>query len=285
MNAPARGFVCLFTACLTLSAQPPQGGRGPSPDVAEGIRLDYEGKGKEAKAAFQKAIAAAAGPAEKLQALLGMAMSYGFDGDCRSMTKYQQMAIDHLNAQQGGQPGSTFAQQGELANEAARVCIDVGDLDTAEQWYRKGRDLALKEPNMSPARKALVEFRMENALGRLAARRGNKALAMKHVGSAGKALDQLKAADAAMHQQQQAFLPYLTGYVALYTGDLKTALADLQKANPEDPFVQCLIGMTHEKMGQKEQAMEWYRKASTVRNRSASAAFARRFTRQKLGGA
>ena len=122
-------------------------------------------------------------------------------------------------------------------------------------------------------------------MARLAARRGNKSLAANHVAGAQRALDQLKAADDAMYQGQQSALPYLTGYVAFYAGDLKTALADLQKANTQDFFIQCLIGMTYEKMGQKEEAMEWYKKASVVNNRTASAAFAKQFTRKKLGAA
>ena len=36
--------------------------------------------------------------------------------------------------------------------------------------------------------------------------------------------------------------PYLKGYVAFYAGDYKTALAELSKANPNDPFIQCMIG-------------------------------------------
>lgn len=281
MIAGIRTPLYLFTA-LTLFAQTPQ---APPPDIAEGNRLDLEGKSKEAKAAFQKAIDKASTPAAKLQALRGMAMSYAFEGDCKNTAKYQQMAIDHLDAQQKDKPGSTFGQQGELANEAARVCIDLGDLNAAEQWYKKGRELSLKEANISAARKLLSEFRIEHAMARLAARRGNKALAAKHIAGAQKALDQLKAADDAMYQQQQTSLPYLTGYVAFYTGDPKTALADLQKANTQDSFIQCLIGMTYEKMGQKEQATEWYKKASVVNNRTASAAFAKQFTRKKLGGA
>ena len=63
------------------------------------------------------------------------------------------------------------------------------------------------------------------------------------------------------------------------------SLADLQKANTNDAFIQCLIGMTYEKMGQKDKATEWYTKASAVRGHNPPAAFAKPFTRKKLGGA
>jgi hypothetical protein len=36
-----------------------------------------------------------------------------------------------------------FFQQGEIADEAARVCIDSGDLDAAQKWYKIGHDTGL----------------------------------------------------------------------------------------------------------------------------------------------
>ena len=51
-----------------------------------------------------------------------------------------------------------------------------------------------------------------------------------------------------------------------------------------DPFIQCLIGMTYEKLGDKEKAMDWYRKASDVGAHNPPAAFAKPFTRKKLRG-
>ena len=89
----------------------------------------------------------------------------------------------------------------------ARVCIDAGDLDAAEAWYKKGHDLGLKEPNISPGRKDLWEFRTEHALARLAARRGNKAEAQKHVAAAKAVLDHLKTADAGALSAAAGLLP------------------------------------------------------------------------------
>ena len=45
-----------------------------------------------------------------------------------------------------------FFQQGEIADEAARVCLDSGDLDAAQTWYRIGHDTGLKESDIKPAR-------------------------------------------------------------------------------------------------------------------------------------
>jgi tetratricopeptide (TPR) repeat protein len=276
-----RSVFCFMAAAGVLAAQ---GGRGGSPEVRGGTQLDLEGKTAEAKALFQKAIDSAANPAAKANAQRAMAMSYAFDGDCRNTGKYEQMVIEYWMTQEKDQPANAFYQEGEMANEAARVCIDAGDLDAAETWYRKGHDLGLKEPNISAGRKDLWEFRTEHALARLAARRGNKAEAQKHVAAAKAVLDHLKTADAGLYQQQQVFFPYLTGYVALYTGDYQTALADFQKANVNDAFIQCLIGITYEKLGDQAKAMDWYRKASDVGAHNPPAAFAKPFTRKKLGG-
>src|SRR5205085_1169609 len=84
----------------------------------------------------------------------------------------------------------------------------------------------------------------------------------KHVAAARKILD----GDAAMAQQQERFFPYLTGYVALYTGDFPAAEADTKKAlaapgNQNDPFYHCLLGMALERQGKKDQAIEMYKKA------------------------
>ncbi len=276
----------ILAACAAAAAQPPQGGRGGGPpEIRGGTQLDLDGKTADAKALFQKAIDSAASPAAKANAQRAMAMSYAFDGDCKNTGKYEQMVIDYWMTQEKDQPGNAFYQEGEMANEAARVCIDAGDLDAAAAWYKKGHDLGVKEPNISPGRKDLWEFRTEHAMARLAARRGDKAETQKHVAAAKAVLDHLQTADSGLYQQQRVFLPYLTGYVALYTGDYKTALDDLQKANTNDAFIQCLIGMTYEKMGEKDKAMEWYRKASEVGGHNPPAAFAKPFARKKLGGA
>jgi Flp pilus assembly protein TadD len=91
-----------------------------------------------------------------------------------------------------------------------------------------------------------------------------------------------------MAAQQERFFPYLVGYVALYTNDLKTAETELTKAtsatgNATDPFMQCLLAMTYEKLGRQAEAKATYEKAyglATAHN--PPAAFARPFARKKI---
>jgi tetratricopeptide (TPR) repeat protein len=253
---------------LVLSAQS---------SLGPGNALDVEGKGAEARAFFRKAIDSAASPAAKAQAERAMAMSWAFESNCAKTVEYEQKVIDYWATQEAAQPGNAFYQQGEMANEGARVCIDSGDLDAAAKWYQKGRDLGLREPGISEDRKALWDYRLEHAEARIAARRGNKAEAEKHVAAAEAALERMTTSRA----QQEGFLPYLTGYVALYLGDYNMALADLLKAQ-KDPFTQCLLGETYEKLGQHDKAMEQYRLAAAANGHNPPAAYGIPFAKKKL---
>ncbi|HVO97658.1 MAG TPA: hypothetical protein VMT15_06300 [Bryobacteraceae bacterium] len=243
-----------------------------------GVQLDLDGKGAAAREFFQKAIDSAATPQAKANAQRNMAMSWAFEGNCQKTAEYEQMVMDYWVTREAEEPGNAFYQEGEMADEAARVCIDAGDLDAAAAWYKKGHDLGLKEPNISADRAALWEYRWQHAEARIAARRGKKADARKYIAEARASLDKMTDLKA----QQESFYPYLTGYVAFYLGDYKSALADLQKAQQNDPFIQCLLGQTYEKLGDKDQAMEAYKRAASARAHNPPAAYAVPFSKKKL---
>jgi tetratricopeptide (TPR) repeat protein len=237
---------------------------------AAGVTLDLMGRSPEARKYFSKAIELSTTPQAKAAAERAMAMSYAFEGNCKETINHELVPFDYYTHEKD------FYQQGEMADEAARVCIDAGDLDAAAKWYKIGHERGIQEPGIKPDRKDLWEFRWENAQARIAARRGNQAEAQRHVAAAKAALDR------GTNSAQMIFFPYLTGYVAFYAGDYKTALADLQKANQNDPFIQCMIGQTYEKLGQKESAMEAYRKAAATTAHNPPAAYARPFATKKL---
>jgi tetratricopeptide (TPR) repeat protein len=270
-------------ASVVVAQGPPQGMGGPqNPLIREGVQVDLQGKGVEARQVFQKAIDAAESPQAKANAERAIAMSWAFEGNCKKTVEYENKVIAYWKTQEKGDPGHAFYQQGEMADEAARVCIDSGDLDTALELYRQGRTLGQSEPNISPARKDLWEFRWQSARGRIAARKGEKDEAQRAIAEAKKILDRMKEEDSELYEQQRAFQPYLEGYVAYYSGDYKTALADLQQANQRDPFIQCLLGMTYEKLGQKDKAKEAYEKAAQTNAHNPPAAFAKPFASKKL---
>jgi hypothetical protein len=247
--------------------------------------LDTLGATREARVVFQRRIDEAPDAAAKAAAQRAMAMSFAFDGDSANTVKYEELVIAYWVTREQAEPQNAFYQQGEMANEAARVCIDAGDLAAAERWYRKGTELGLKEPEPRTHPKSLWDYRLAHALGRIAARRGDKAEAQRQIAAARAALD----SDAEMARQQERFFPYLVGYVALYTNDLRTAEAELTKAvglqgNQNDPFMHCLLAMTHEKSGQAAKAKELYEKAyGLATGHNPPAAFVRPFARKKLG--
>jgi tetratricopeptide (TPR) repeat protein len=214
-----------------------------------------------------------------------MAMSYAFDGDCANTAKYEEMVIAYWVTREQAEPQNAFYQQGEMANEAARICIDVSALDVAEKLYRRGTELGLKEPEPKTHPKSLWDYRLAHALARLAARRGNAAEAQKQVAQARRILD----SDTAMARAQERFYPYLTGYVALYTNDLKGAESELTKAlaiqgNQNDPFMTLLLAMTYEKLGDSAKAKALYEKSySLATGHNPPSAYARPYTRKKLG--
>jgi tetratricopeptide (TPR) repeat protein len=235
-----------------------------------GVLLDLMGQYAEARKLFAKAIEAAPTPANKGQALRSMAMSYAFESNCKEAAKYESQLYETYFA------AKDFFNAGEIANELARVCIESGDFDTAQKWYQTGHDVGLREPGIKPDRADLWEFRLEHAQARLAARRGKKEDAQKHIAAAKSILDK------GTNPDQARFFPYLTGYVAFYAADYKTALADLQKADQRDPFILCLIAQTYEKMGDQPQALEYYRKILASNGHNPPAAYARPFAKKKL---
>lgn len=250
-----------------------------SPDSTEalnaaGVVLDLMGQGVEARKHFARAISVAPTAQAKANAQRQMAMSYAFDNNCQGAARFGQLVFDYHVAQKN------FFQQGETANEIARVCLETGDFNVAEKWYQKGYEVGLREPDIKPERVALWKFRQEHAQARLAARRNLKDQAQKHVAAAKAILD----ANPEMAKAQAVFFPYLEGYVALYGGEHEKALTALQQANTSDPFIQSLIAMTYEKMGQKEKAIEFYRKAGQTTGHNPPAAYARPLARKKLKG-
>jgi tetratricopeptide (TPR) repeat protein len=261
-------FKILMVVPVLLLAQ---GGRPQQPEaMRKAIELDLAGDYAGARAVLAKEVASMD---------RATAMSYAFERNCAKTVEYEEKVIAYWVTREKEEPKNAFYQQGEMANEAARVCIDAGDLKTAEKWYAKGTELGLREPGISADRRALWEYRLEHARARLAARRGNKSLAEKHIGLARVALDKMTE----LKKAQELFFPYLTGYVKLYLGDAAGALVDLEKANQNDAFIQCLKAEALEKLGRKDEAMEIYKKVAGTRGHNPPAAYAVPLAKKKIG--
>lgn len=277
----------LFLAApLSAAAQGAQPARAPNPradSLRAAQRLDAEGNHAAARDLFERLIANAPTPADRAVAQRRLAMSYGYDGNCAKVIELEQQVIAYWVTRREAEPQNAFYQEGEMANEAARVCIDHGFLAEAETWYRRGTEYGNREPAPRTHPQSLWDFRLAHALARVAARRGNTAEAQRHVADARRILD----SDSVMSKGQEQYFPYLVGYVALFTGDLKTAeekFTATSAAMRNDPFQLVLLGMTYEKMGDATKANALFEQAYTMSTGSNPPnIYSRAFTKKKLG--
>jgi Flp pilus assembly protein TadD len=278
-------FGCFVAFPADLGAQ--GRGRGASTPRSDSTRqaqrFDGEFRHQEARAIFQALIDNAPTPADRAAAQRRLALSYAYDGNCAKSIELEEQVIAYWVTRREAEPQNAHYQEGEMANEAARICIDAGFLDEAERMYRRGSDLGNREPEPRTHPKSLWDFRLSHALARIAARRGNADEAKRHVAEARRILD----SDPKMAEDQEQYYPYLVGYVALYTNDLATAERELTKAMaglPNDPFQVVLLGMTLEKKGDQGRAREMYQKAFDMATGSNPPnVHSRAFTRKKLG--
>jgi tetratricopeptide (TPR) repeat protein len=239
--------------------------------LAEGVALDLKGEYSDAHEHLAKAIEYAPDDS-KQQALRAMAVSYTFQGDAFKASE-PEMQVFNTRMSKGDTVGAA-----EICNELARIYLELGDSDHASKWYKMGHETVIRKPDLSDADKNLWQFRWESAQARIAARRGSAEEAKQHVAAAKTALDKAKNPD------QERFYPYLTGYVAFYAGDYKSAIADLQKADQHDALNLLLLGEAYEKSGDAAQAKVYYQKVLAVNAHNPTNAFARPIAKKKLEG-
>ncbi len=239
--------------------------------LESGVALDLKGDYAAARTHLKKAIDVA--PADqKNRALRVMAFSYAFESNAAEAEKYEKQAFDALVAK------PDFAAAAGVANELARIKLESGDIDGAAKWYKTGYDTAMRQTDMKDADKNLWAFRWAHAQARIAARRGQRDEAQKQVAAAKTALDK------ANNPDQAQFFPYLTGYVAFYGGDYRTAITELGKASQDDPFILMLIAQSYEKSGDATRAKDYYGKVMANNGHGPTNAFARPVARKKLAG-
>jgi tetratricopeptide (TPR) repeat protein len=257
--------------------------------MREATQLDIAGKHSESRVIFQELIDGAQNPRDKAAAQRAMGRSAGFTGDCAMSMRYEEMVIAYHVTREATEPQDAFYQQGEMANEAARICADAGKLDDAERMYRRGSDLGNKEPEPRTHPRSLWDFRLAHALSRIAAQRGERADANRHMADARRALDGIAKADTGLARSQERFYQYLPAYIALFTNDNKAALTEWERAaaipgNDRDPQQLYFLGLAYEKNGQAAKAKEQFQKAyDAAAAHNPPAAFTRPAARKKLG--
>jgi tetratricopeptide (TPR) repeat protein len=232
--------------------------------------LIVEGKYAEGRQRLQKAIDAA--PETDLNAALStMAISYAFEGNAAEAAKYYQRVITRQ------MEAKAFSPAANTANALARTYLEAGDPANAEQWYRMGYETARKVENRSPEDTDLWEMRWHHAQGRIAARRKEFDVARKHVDEVRSIVSKGK-----LDKDQAANLPHLAGYVSFHQGNLDDAIAELSKADQNDPFILSLLAQSYEQKKDMPRARELYEKILASPGYSLQLAFARPLAQRKL---
>ena len=130
--------------------------------------LDLAGDYDEARQHFTKAIELAP-ESSRDQALRMMGVAWTFVGNVDEASRYFRQVFDRRVAENN--PSSAA----EVANELGRVYLESGDLDRAEEWYRRGHDMAARAPDRPTWQIDLADMRWAHAQARIAARRGRAA--------------------------------------------------------------------------------------------------------------
>jgi tetratricopeptide (TPR) repeat protein len=237
--------------------------------LALGRALDLDGRHDAARRHLEDALTLAP-DAERNSALTALGVSYAFESKPDEAARYYQRAFD-AEVQAGDRAGAAG-----LANALARVYLESGNLQKADQWYTTGYEMARKISGLPAAEAALWEMRWHNAQGRIAARRGDRSDAARHADAVRAALDK------GVNENQRVFYPYLLGYIAFYGKDYRTAIAELLKGDQQDPFVLGLIAQSYQRLGDRQRAAEFFRKVLAEPDHTINSAFSRPLARAFL---
>ncbi len=244
----------------------------PDAHLAAGIVLDLMGRYRPARVHLAEAIEKAP-EGLKANALNAMAISYAFEGRVEDAAKSFKQVFDFHS--EGGRPAEAAA----AANALGRLYLEHGDTVKARQWYETGYEMARRQPDEPSSQLALWELRWLHAQGRIAARSGDAAAGRKFVDEARALMAETPAL-----KDQGPTVAYMAGYVALYTGDIATARAELAKTDERDPFNLMLQAIAAEKAGDDPAAQKYWKAVLAQNGHGLQHALSRPIAAKRAGG-
>jgi tetratricopeptide (TPR) repeat protein len=253
----------LFRKAIALDAKLYDG------HYALGRLLDLKGDYAEAREHFGHALATATED-QKLQIWLQTGVSWAFEGKPDEAAAWLQRRFD------AEMTAKTLDGAAGTANALARIYLEAGQPDKAEQWYRTGYETAREIEKLPADQRDLWDFRWHHAQARIAARRDRHDEARAHAAAAKSILDM------GTNPDQASQLPYLTGYLKFYAKDYRGAIADLQKADQTDPFILGLIASAYEQQGNAGMARAYYAKVLESPAHTINAAYSRPVAQKAL---
>jgi len=236
---------------------------------ALGRALDLDGRYAEAREHLERAIALAPEDS-KNQALATMGTSYAFESRAEDAARYYRRAFDAQ--MEAKDPASAAA----TANALGRVYLESGNLVKAEQWYRTGYETSRRLSNRPESQIRLWDMRWQNALGRIAARKGRRAVALQHAAAVKRLLDK------GGNDNQRTFYPYLLGYIHFHTRHNREAIASLKEGDQSDVFVLGLIAQSYRRLHDEAHAREYFERVMAGTAHNINAAFSRPLARAYL---
>jgi tetratricopeptide (TPR) repeat protein len=236
---------------------------------ALGLALDLQGTYVDARAALQRALTLAP-ERQRTNILAEIGTSFAFERRPEQAARFYRRAFD---AQIAARDAAAAAA---TANALGRAYLESGNVEKAEQWYRTGYETSRRISHSPAAQLALWDMRWEHAQGRIAARRGRRAVALQHAAAVKRLLD--RGVDA----NQQAAYPYLLGYIDFSTRHYRDALTALKQADQNDVFILGLIGQTYAKVGDRTHAREYFERVLAASSHNLNMAFARPIARRYL---
>lgn len=237
--------------------------------IALGSGLDLEGLYPAARRHLEEALKLASDQ-QRTTALTALGISYAFESKADEAARYYQRAFD-ADIQENDHEAAAGR-----ANALGRIYLESGNLQKAEQWYTTGFETSRKIPDLPADQAALWEMRRHNAFGRIEARRGNKAEAAKHAEAVKELLN------TSGLENQRLFYPYLLGYVAFFAKDYRQAIDELLRGDQSDPFVLGLIAQSYQRLGDRANAGEYFRKVMAAPAHNINSAFSRPLARAFL---
>jgi tetratricopeptide (TPR) repeat protein len=228
-----------------------------------GRALDLEGRHSDARVHLEEALRLASHDYQRSEVLQTLGISYAFESKADEAARYYQRAFDAAV-----QADDRNAAAGR-ANALGRIYLESGNVRKAEEWYKTGYEMAKRIPGLPASQATLWEMRWHNAMGRIAARKGQRGAALRHAAEAKSLLDR------GGNENQAVFYPYLLGYIAFYGKDYYGAIHELSKGDQQDPFVLGLIAQSYQRRGDKAKAEEYFRKVMAIPTHSINSAFAR----------
>ena len=191
---------------------------------------------------------------------------YAFEAKADDAARYYQRAFDAQMQADNASGAAGWPLPGPRLSR-------IRNPSKAEQWYRTATNRE-EDCRPEPAQAACGDAVAQRA-GRIAARRATPP--PQHPCGYAK-----KWWDISGNENQQAFHPYLLGYIAFFSKNYKQAIDELKKGDQNDPFVLGLIAQSHEQIGEKDAAAKYYRQVLASTAHSINSAFARPLARKFL---